>query len=208
MIISGTLYDAGGTLPNIKIRFRAQQTTLNGVVQSSVKDFETQPDGTYSITLEPGYYSVYWVEERSVVPLGNITADDTSEMTLPEALGSEGIPVTEEQAEDFLSLIVAAREAADASALAASASEASAQASATSADASAVAASGSATSAAISEANASDSAALATASADSAALASSSASDSATAASVSESNAQASEDAALLAAEAANTSAG
>lgn len=148
MIIAGTLYDAGGTLPSIKIRFRAQQTTLNGVVQSSVKDFETQPDGTYSINLEPGYYSVYWVEERSVVPLGTLVADETSEKTLPQALGSSAVvPVTEEQAEDFISVMIAARDAAQASANSAATSASQVEFFAEQAEASATAANSSATSA-------------------------------------------------------------
>lgn len=93
MHLSGVLYDAGGPLASVQIKFEAAKTTLNGVIVSAERIFTTQQDGTYLIELEPGYYTVSWLERGRPVRLGTIVADTDSQMSLPEALEADYTPM-------------------------------------------------------------------------------------------------------------------
>lgn len=108
MILSGVLFNACGPLPGIEVKFEAQRTTMNGVVYSAECYFTTQEDGSYYMELEPGYYTVSWIERGRPVRLGSIVADIDSEMSLPEALEADFTPADPSYVEDALAQMQAA----------------------------------------------------------------------------------------------------
>ena len=108
MILSGALFNACGPLASVQIKFEAAKTTLNGVVYSAECYFTTQEDGSYFIELEPGYYTVSWIERGRPVRLGSIVADLSSEMSLPEALEADFTPAEPSYVEDAIAQMQAA----------------------------------------------------------------------------------------------------
>lgn len=110
MILSGVLFNACGPMPDVKIKFEAQRTTLNGVVYSAECCFTTQEDGSYYIELEPGYYTVSWIERGRPVRLGSIVAAGGSEMSLPAALEADYTPAEPSYVEDAIVQMQAALE--------------------------------------------------------------------------------------------------
>ncbi|WP_252108854.1 MULTISPECIES: hypothetical protein [unclassified Halomonas] len=109
MILEGTLYNAGGPLPSVKIKFGAYKTSLNGVLRDSSHAFTTGPDGSYTVELEPGYYNVVWSNNGREEALGQVIADADSVMSLPQALEASPTPITDERAQGLVEQILATK---------------------------------------------------------------------------------------------------
>lgn len=195
-IISGTLYLPDGSgLANGTIHFVAKRTEASGVVEGASASFTTDVNGGYSQSIEQGHYAILMelAEIASGVKarrwhLGDVWVETSATPIGIDALlvsGETVIDPGEVAIQEFLADCQAERDAAEAAAAAAAASEDSAAASATAAATSEDNAAASAASAAASEGTAASSAAAAADSDGNAAA-------SATAAGTSETNAAAS----------------
>ncbi|MFI0472229.1 hypothetical protein ACGLWX_05835 [Halomonas sp. HMF6819] len=102
MRLEGVLYNAGGPMASVTVRFRAVETVLNGVLAHSVYEFTADENGGYQIDLEPGVYKVWWNHKSQEALLGEITADAASVMSLPQALAASPTPITEGAAQDLV----------------------------------------------------------------------------------------------------------
>lgn len=103
MKIAGVLFDASGPLPGVDIELKAEKTTLNGVIAGSRYVFTTDADGSYSISIEAGYYIARWNGNGRRILLGALKADEYGEMSLPESIGASATPSDVEAAVDFIS---------------------------------------------------------------------------------------------------------
>ena len=110
MLLTGTLYNAGGPLPSVRIKLTPSKTSLNGLLRGAEYNFTTDPEGNYSQAVEAGYYDVFRVESGRDIPIGRMIADADSETTLPAAMNSAITPIDQQYAQDVLAHLEATQE--------------------------------------------------------------------------------------------------
>jgi hypothetical protein len=92
-IIQGTLLRPDGTpLAGATIDFRAEMTTPDGVPRGVDAQVITASDGTYSVEVMPGLYSVRLTVSTTTRLLGQGVVTSGSPITLPELLDALDVP--------------------------------------------------------------------------------------------------------------------